>query len=65
MKEKTLTILIGNARGGEKAWNSMYENLLNPYESDLALCFGEVKDKSSSLYKRSKYVWEFSEESTK
>ena len=61
MKEKTLTILIGNARGGEKTWNSMYENLLNPYESDLALCFGEVKDKSSSLYKRSKYVWELPE----
>ncbi len=61
MKEKTLTILIGNARGGEKTWNSIYENLLDPYESDLALCFGEVKDKSSSLYKRSKYVWELPE----
>ena len=48
MKEKTLVILIGNARGGEETWNTMYENLLKPYNADLALCFGESKNKSAS-----------------
>ena len=61
MKEKTLVILIGNARGGEETWNTMYENLLKPYNADLALCFGESKDKSSSLYKKAKFIWEIPE----
>jgi hypothetical protein len=58
---KTLVILIGNARGGEQTWESMYKNLLDVYSADLALCFGETKDKSSSLYSRAKYVWELPE----
>jgi hypothetical protein len=58
---KTLTVLIGNPRGGEKSWNSMYQNLLEPYNSDLALCLGEWGDKSISLYDRAKYVWEMEE----
>jgi hypothetical protein len=61
MQEKTLTILIGNPRGGEKTWSSMYKNLLEPYNSDLALCFGERKDKNISLYEKSKYIWEIPE----
>lgn len=59
--EKTLTVLIGNARGGEKTWNSMYENLLKPYNSDLAICFGKTKNKNISLYKRANYIWEMEE----
>lgn len=58
---KTLVILLGNARGGEKAWNSMYENLLEPYNADLAVCFGYKENKTESLYKKSKYVWEIPE----
>jgi len=60
-KEKTLTVLIGNARGGEKSWNSLYENLLSPYNSDLALCFGETENKNISLYQKAKYIWELPE----
>jgi hypothetical protein len=59
--ETTLVILIGNARGGEETWTTMYENLLKPYNADLALCFGESKDKSSSLYSKAKYIWELPE----
>lgn len=59
--EKTLVILVGNPRGGEKTWNSMYRNLLQPYNADLALCFGYRKDKSASLYSVAKYVWEIPE----
>lgn len=59
--EKTLVILLGNARGGETTWNTMYENLLNPFNADLALLFGYTEDKSSSLYQKAKYVWELPE----
>ena len=59
--DKTLVILIGNARGGEETWGTMYKNLLEPYNANLALCFGEVKDKTSSLYQRAKYIWEIPE----
>lgn len=60
-KLKTLTIIIGNARGGEKTWESMYKNLLEPYNSDLALCFGVQQNKEISLYTKAKYVWEVEE----
>ena len=57
---KTLVILIGNARGGELAWNSMYKNLLFPYNADLALCFGK-SNKRCSLHQKCKYFWEVPE----
>jgi hypothetical protein len=60
-EEKTLVILIGNARGGEQTWNTMYKNLLEQYDADLALCFGETKEKNASLYKKAKYIWEIPE----
>lgn len=56
--EKTLVILIGNPRGSEPVWESMYENLLKPYNADLALCFEYQEDKSPSLYSKAKYIWE-------
>lgn len=58
---KTLVVLIGNARGGEKTWHSMYNNLLRPYNADLALCLGYDANKTHSLYSRAKYVWELPE----
>jgi len=61
MEEKTLVILLGNARGGEQTWESMYKNLLEPYNADLALLFGKTEDKSSSLYDRAKHIWEMPE----
>jgi hypothetical protein len=61
MNEKTLTILLGNARGGEATWETMYNNLLNVYNSDLALLFGEKESKTESLYAKAKYIWEIKE----
>jgi len=59
--EKTAVILIGNARGGEKTWKTMYDNLLDPYHADLLLCFGKDSNKSSSLYQTAKYIFELNE----
>ena len=58
---KTLVILLGTARGGEETWNTMYKNLIEPYSADLALLFGKNSDKSSSLYKNAKFIWEINE----
>jgi hypothetical protein len=58
---KTLVILMGNARGGEETWQSMYKYLLDPFSADLALLFGKTNDKSSSLYNKAKYLWEIDE----
>lgn len=59
--DKTLVILIGNARGGEQTWGTMYKNLLEPYKADLAVCFSQVEKKSSSLYQVAKFIWEIPE----
>lgn len=60
-KSRVLICMIGNARGGEKAWNSFYEHMLQKNNADLAILFGQTYNKSSSLYSRAKYVWEFPE----
>jgi hypothetical protein len=62
-ENKTLVIVMGSLRGGEFAWHSLYENLLDPNLADLALAVGYVPDaeKNSSLYSRAKYLWEFEE----
>lgn len=56
-KIKTIVVLLGNARGGEQTWSSMYKFLLEPMSADLALLFGDNEDKEISLYKRAKYKW--------
>ena len=61
MKTKTLVILLGNARGGEETWGKMYKYLIDPFSADIALLFGKTSDKSSSLYKKAKFVWEIEE----
>jgi hypothetical protein len=61
MSKDCLVIMIGNARGGEKAWQKAYNNLLKPHYADLAICFGVSNQKISSLYKHSKYIWEIEE----
>ena len=61
MEEKTLIILIGNSRGGEDTWESMYKNLKGPYNADIAICFGHTNNKDNSLYRIAKYVWELKE----
>lgn len=57
----TLVVLLGNARGGEPTWNSMYTHLLDPLHADMALLFGQSSEKQNSLYRRAKYVWEVPE----
>jgi hypothetical protein len=67
---RTLVILIGNVRGGEKAWNSLYHHLLDVNMADLALFIGrddtttrveEQYQNASSLFGRARYVWTFPE----
>ena len=62
---KSLVIVMGDLRGGEETWNTLYENVLDPNSADLALIVGEpTKDDqyvNSTLYARSKYLWFFPE----
>lgn len=58
---KTLVILVGGLRAGETAWNSLYRNILDPNDADLALMIEEVSPEhvysQSSLLERSRYIW--------
>ena len=38
--KKYLTILTGSPRGGEETWESLYKNVLEPLDSDLAILTG-------------------------
>lgn len=59
---RTLVIIIGSLRGGEKAWQSLYKKMLDVNSADLALMVGETNSsKTASLYERATYVWEFPE----
>lgn len=58
---RTLVIVIGSLRGGEVAWKTMYQHLLDANNADLALVIGENPDKVSSMYQRAKYLHEFKE----
>ena len=63
----SLVIIIGNLRGGEEAWNSLYKNVLDVNAADLALLLGPRNSTSnylypnSSLYTRAKFIWNFHE----
>lgn len=56
-----LVILAGSPRGGEKTWNSMYKNLLEPLGADLALCCSDKWDQNISLFEKADYKWIFKE----
>ena len=58
---KTLVVVIGNLRGGEVAWQSLYKNVLDVNGADLALLIGISTNTLSSMYTRAKYVWQFPE----
>lgn len=61
---KTLIIMIGECRGGEKTWESMYKNLMLPYNADLALCIGKKEGEvieSNYLTEKSTYIWTIKE----
>mmetsp|Transcript_31333 Transcript_31333/g.66686 ORF Transcript_31333/g.66686 Transcript_31333/m.66686 type:complete len:326 (-) Transcript_31333:471-1448(-) len=60
---KALVILMGNLRGGEKAWETLYANVL-PQDSgsaDLALIVQDnfTNYPNASLLNMAKYVWTF------
>lgn len=63
LKNKTLVIIWGNLRCGEKAWKTLYKNVLDVNHADLALLLGETRDtyQNATLFQRAKYVWSFSE----
>mmetsp|Transcript_2857 Transcript_2857/g.4609 ORF Transcript_2857/g.4609 Transcript_2857/m.4609 type:complete len:341 (+) Transcript_2857:203-1225(+) len=62
-QNKTLVIIIGTIRGGEKAWQTLYDNVLDPNDADLALLIGNVQEQysSSSLLSLAKHTWQLEE----
>ena len=57
----TLVIVLGNLRGGETAWDSLYRHVLDVNSADLALVIGRQDRHESSMYERAKYLYEFPE----
>jgi uncharacterized membrane protein YgcG len=57
---KTLVVLLGNLRGGEVAWHTLYRNVLDVNSADLALMIGStIRDnyQNATLFQRAKYQW--------
>ena len=61
MSKRYLTVLAGSPRGGELTWQSLYINVLNHLNSDLAICTGNKWLNNQSFIKRAKYLWNFEE----
>jgi hypothetical protein len=63
---RTLVVILGNLRGGGKAWQTLYDHVLdsriNPH-TDLALLIGDTRDayRNASLFHHAKYTWHFDE----
>ena len=58
---RTLVVLIGDLRCGEKAWQSLYTNVLDTNSADLALLgTNDINNRYpyASLLNRAKYIWE-------
>ena len=52
-----LVITAGSPRGGEATWDSLYQNVLNPLNADLAIATSkDYVDESLSLFKKAKYT---------
>jgi hypothetical protein len=61
---KTLVILIGSLRGGELAWSTLAEHVLDVNHADLALLLGTatpIMYRDASLFQRAKYHWKVPE----
>jgi hypothetical protein len=62
-RNRTLVVVLGSLRCGEAAWKSLYRNVLDVNNADLAV-ITQAKPKSDnsrhtvSLLQRAKYVWE-------
>lgn len=59
--DKTLIVIIGNARGGEETWATLFTNLIEVYQADLLLCLGKTNIKNNSLYKNANYIFDLEE----
>jgi hypothetical protein len=60
---RTLVVLMGNLRGGENAWSTLYEHVLDVNHADLALLIGDTPQQyvNATLFRRAKYIWTFQE----
>lgn len=57
---RTLVILTGGLRLGEPGWKTLYKNLLEPSNADLALLLEEDTPEAyreASVFKKAKYHW--------
>lgn len=52
-----LTVLVGHPRGGEKTWTSLYKNVLDPLNSDLAILTGSKWLNNQSFLSIAKLQW--------
>ena len=65
LPNRTLVILMGDLRGGEQAWETLYKNVLDPNSANLALVIGKERKyaiyPNSTLFKRAIHTWTFPE----
>ena len=57
---RTLVIVTGSLRGGERAWQTLYDNVLDPSHADLAVITDEILPshyRNTSLRQRANYWW--------
>jgi len=57
MKKKYLVILAGSPRGGVNAWKSLFKNVINHLNADLALCTTDNYAQDTFLFKKAKHIW--------
>ena len=53
----TLVVLLGNARGGENSWRTLFERLLAPNAADLALLLSQTSRHNGTRADRRKKAW--------
>lgn len=59
---KYLVIAAGSPRGGESTWKSLYKNVVEHLNADLAIVTSrDCVDENISLFKKAKYKWIFEE----
>lgn len=60
MKKKYIVILAGSPRGGDETWNSLYQNVLDPLQADLALATSrDYVNQNISLFQKADFQWIF------
>lgn len=57
MIKKYLVVLAGSPRGGANAWKSLFKNVIDHLNADLALCTTDNFSQDTFLFQRAKYVW--------